>query len=99
MARVVAVGGIVVAAALAAVLMFGSQGGYRVAATFENAGQLVVGNQVHVGGTPVGSVKEIELTDDGQARVEMELDGDVVPLHEGTTAVIRAPSLSGIANR
>lgn len=99
MARVAAIGGIVAAAVLAAVLMFGSPGGYRVAATFENAGQLVVGNQVHVGGTPVGSVTGIELTDDGQARVEMELEGDLVPLHDGTTAVIRAQSLSGIANR
>ncbi len=99
LARIAALGGIAAAAALAAVLMFGSQGGYGVAATFANAGQLVVGNPVQVGGTPVGSVTAIELTDDGQARIEMEIDGDVVPLHEGTTAVIRATSLSGIANR
>lgn len=97
--RIAAVGGILAGVALAAALMFGAQDGYRVAATFQNAGQLVVGNEVQVGGTPVGAVTGIELTDSGQARVEMELDGDVVPLHEGTTAVIRAPSLSGIANR
>ena len=82
-----------------AALMFGSSGGYTVSAVFANAGQLVVGNPVQVAGTPVGSVTGIELTRDGQARVTMDVDSDVTPLHEGTTAVIRATSLSGIANR
>ncbi len=36
---------------------------------FENAGQLVWGDQVHIGGTSVGEVKAIELTDDGLAEV------------------------------
>ena len=72
---------------------------YVVSATFQTAGQLVKGNEVHVGGKPVGQITSIELTDDGQAEVEMELDSEFEPLHEGTTAVIRVGSLSGIAGR
>ena len=54
------------------------------------------GNQVQVGGHPIGTVDEIELTDDWQAEVTISVDEE---LHEGTTAVIRTTSLSGIANR
>ena len=71
---------------------------YTVYATFQNAGQLVNGNQVEVGGRPIGTISDIELTDDGRARVKMELD-DYTPLHVGTRATIRANSLSGIAGR
>ena len=79
--------------------MFGGDGGYRVTATFENAGQLVKGNQVRVGGRPVGTIEAIELNDQAQAEVEMTVEDDVAPLHSGTEATIRAASLSGIANR
>lgn len=98
-ARVVAIGAVIAVVLLVAVLMFG--GGdkpYTVSATFETGGQLVKGNQVEVGGRPIGTVKDIELTDNGQAKVTMELK-EFAPLHAGTTAVVRANSLSGIANR
>jgi phospholipid/cholesterol/gamma-HCH transport system substrate-binding protein len=78
--------------------MFGGSGAYNVHATFENAGQLVRGDQVLVGGRPIGSITKISLTDNGLARIDMKLD-EFTPLHDGTTATIRAPSLSGIANR
>jgi phospholipid/cholesterol/gamma-HCH transport system substrate-binding protein len=90
---------VVAAVALVALAMFGRGGSYRVTATFENAGQLVRGNQVRVGGGVVGQVTDIDLNDSSQAVVTMELKGDVAPLHAGTTATIRATSLSGIANR
>jgi phospholipid/cholesterol/gamma-HCH transport system substrate-binding protein len=80
-------------------LMFGRGGGYDVTATFENAGQLVKGNYVEVGGRPIGKVKSIELDPAGGARVKMSVGKGFDPLHEGTTAVIRVTSLSGIANR
>jgi phospholipid/cholesterol/gamma-HCH transport system substrate-binding protein len=86
------------AVAVVALVLFGTQGGYRVKAVFPNGGQLVKGDQVHVGGRVVGSITGIRVTDDGRAEVEMEID-EFDPLHEGTSAVIRAPSLSGIANR
>ena len=90
---------IVTAVVVVAVLLFRSGGGgYEVSATFQNAGQLVKGNQVEVGGRPIGTIDDIELTSDGRARVKMTLD-EFTPLHDGTTATIRANSLSGIANR
>ena len=89
LARIAAVVLVVAAIAVVAVLLFAGGGsGYTVYATFENAGQLVKGNQVQVGGRPIGTITEIELTDDGRARVEMKLD-DYAPLHEGTRATIR----------
>jgi phospholipid/cholesterol/gamma-HCH transport system substrate-binding protein len=88
------------AALAAALIMFGGGGSYRVSATFASAGQLVQGNDVKVGGVPVGKVAEIELTADGRARLELEIeDGELTPLHRGTTATVRSHSLSGIANR
>ena len=79
--------------------MFGDSGSYRVKAVFDNGGQLVKGNQVRVGGRPVGKIADIELDDRANAVVTLQVDDTVAPLHEGTTATIRASSLSGIANR
>lgn len=87
------------AIALVALVLFGGDDGYSVTARFENAGQLVPGNQVRLGGRPVGSVESIRLSDDGGADVQLSLDRDIAPLRIGTSAVIRATSLSGIANR
>ncbi|MEA2349152.1 MAG: phospholipid/cholesterol/gamma-HCH transport system substrate-binding protein [Thermoleophilaceae bacterium] len=98
LARWAAAIAVLAAVVLVGFLLFGGAGSYRVTAIFENAGQLVTGNDVTIGGRPVGSVKDIALTQDGQAKVEIELD-EQRPLHRGTTAVVRATSLSGIANR
>jgi phospholipid/cholesterol/gamma-HCH transport system substrate-binding protein len=98
-ARVIAVAALVAAVALAALALFGNGNSYKVRAVFDNAGQLVVGNEVRVGGQPIGSITEIELDDSAEAVVTMEVDEDFAPLHDGTTATIRATSLSGIANR
>ncbi len=92
---------IAVAAALAiavvglAVVLFGGSGGYKYDLLFQNAGQLVPENQVLIGGSPVGSVDSIELTENNLASVHVTVSQR---LHEGTTAVIRATSLSGVAN-
>ena len=66
---------------------------------FQNAGQLVKDDDVQVGGRRVGSVRDIKLTDNNQAEISIAVSRDFAPLHEGTTATIRATSLSGIANR
>ena len=79
--------------------MFGGSDGYKVKAVFQNAGQLVRGNPVQVGGGQVGSVSDIELDNNAQAVVTLKVNDDFAPLHRGTTATIRATSLSGIANR
>jgi phospholipid/cholesterol/gamma-HCH transport system substrate-binding protein len=98
LARIAAVVAVVAAVALLAFLLFGGGGAYEAKAVFQNAGQLVKGNQVLVGGQPMGTVTDIRLTDEGHAQITMELK-EFHPLHEGTTATIRASSLSGIANR
>ena len=74
-------------------------GDYIVKARFQNAAQLVKGNLVQTGGAPIGTVKTIDLTDDGQAEVTMKLQDDYAPLRRGTLATIRQASLSGVANR
>ena len=78
------------------VLLFGGDDGYSYRLEFETGGQLVPGNDVAIAGQPIGSVDSITLTDDAQAEVKITVDR---PLHEGTTAIVRATSLSGIANR
>ncbi|MFL5908044.1 MAG: MlaD family protein, partial [Solirubrobacterales bacterium] len=81
-------------------LVLGGGSAYTVTAEFENASQLVTGNNVNVAGAPVGSIKKISLSDSGQALVEMEIsDSAYTPLPEGTHAMVRSQSLSGIANR
>src|SRR5947199_4022896 len=98
LARVAAVAVVVAAVVIVAVLLFTGGSDYTVKVQFQNAGQLVKGNQVEVGGRAIGSVTDITLTNDGLAQIEIRLD-DLKPLHQGTTAVIRSASLSGIANR
>lgn len=98
-ARFAALAAAIAVLAMLVLLLFVDDGGYRVSATFEDGGGLVEGNQVKVGGRTVGSVEDISLDSSAHAVVELEVDGDLTPLHEGTTATVRAPSLSGIANR
>jgi phospholipid/cholesterol/gamma-HCH transport system substrate-binding protein len=98
-ARVIAVAALVAAVALAALAMFGNGASYTVHAVFENAGQLVKGNEVRVGGQPIGTITDIQLDDSANAVVTMKIEDALAPLHEGTSATIRATSLSGIANR
>src|SRR6201996_9362416 len=98
--RIAAASAVVVAIVVIAILLFaGGGGGYTVKACFLNASQLVKGNLVEVGGTKAGSVKDIDITDDGQAVVTLKIDDEYAPLKRGTKATIRQQSLSGIANR
>lgn len=93
--RLLAVGALVAVALLVTVLLLGGGNGHHYKLLFQTGGQLVTGNQVLIGGAPAGSVDAIGLTHDNQAEVSITLDQ---ALHEGTTAVIRATSLSGVAN-
>jgi phospholipid/cholesterol/gamma-HCH transport system substrate-binding protein len=98
-ARVAAVAALAVAIVALGVLLLGGGGGTQYRLRFQNAGQLVKGDDVQVGGRRIGSVRKIELTDNNQAEITVRVQKPYAPLHEGTTAVIRATSLSGIANR
>ena len=97
--RAAAVGALLVAVAVVAWLLLRGDGGTTYKLRFENAGQLVRDDDVQIGGRRVGSVRAIKLTDDNEAEITITVQGGYAPLHEGTTAVIRATSLSGIANR
>jgi phospholipid/cholesterol/gamma-HCH transport system substrate-binding protein len=90
---VIAVLAIAVIGLLVVIFSGGSEHKYNL--LFQNASQLVPDNQVLIGGQPVGSVESIELTDDNLARVVVSVSQE---LHQGTTATIRATSLSGVAN-
>ncbi|MGH2947273.1 MAG: MlaD family protein [Solirubrobacteraceae bacterium] len=99
-ARAAATGALALVVALAVwLLLFRGDGGTEYTLLFENAGQLVTDDDVQVGGRRVGSVQAIELTDDNQAAVKVTVQEPYAPLREGTRAVIRLTSLSGIANR
>lgn len=98
--RVVAVAA--VAIVIVAVVVVVLQGGrsYQVHAIFENASQIVSGDEVEVAGNGIGTVSNISLTPDGQADLTLNITNSTYqPLHEGTLATVRAVSLTGIANR
>jgi phospholipid/cholesterol/gamma-HCH transport system substrate-binding protein len=97
--RIAALGAVLAAAALVAILLFRGADGYEVKARFLNAGQLVKGNPVQKGGVPIGSVGGIAIAPNGQAEITLEIEGEHAPLRRGTQAAIRQFSQSGIANR
>ena len=88
-----------VAVVLVGIVLLGGSSNPTYVMTFETAGQLVKDNDVQVGGRRVGKVSNIELTTNNQANVTVEVEEPYAPLHEGTTAIMRATSLSGVANR
>jgi phospholipid/cholesterol/gamma-HCH transport system substrate-binding protein len=70
-ARGLALAALLVAAVLVGVLLLGGDGGSTYQVRFENAGQLVKDDDVQVGGRRIGSIKQIKLTDDNQADIEI----------------------------
>ena len=98
--RIVAVVAVIAAIAAVAFVLLSRSAPYTVTARFENASQIVKGNLVQVAGSPVGTVKQIRLADNGEAVLKLQIDDDrYSPLRQGTRAIVRQASLSGIANR
>jgi len=89
------------AALLAVALATGScalpgniKGSREVTAVFDDVGDLVVGHSVQVADVRIGSITDIELTEDHDARVTMSLkDGVFVPAE--SLALLRTTSLLG----
>lgn len=98
-ARGAVLGALLAVVAVALILVLGNGGSSEYKLIFQNAGQLVKGDDVQIGGRRIGGVKDILLTDDNQAEVVVSVEAPYAPLHEGTTATIRLTSLSGVANR
>lgn len=95
MLRVVTLGALVVAIVFVASLIFGGSSGYKYKFDFQSASGMVPGNHVMVGGSPIGKVTSVELTENNRVQMEVEIDRE---LHEGTAAVIRKSSLSSLHN-
>lgn len=88
------------AIALVGALMFSTNAStYTIQARFLNAGQLVKGNFVEIGGTKAGEVTGFRITPDGEAEVDLEIHEEYAPLRVGTRAIIRTGSLTSTSNR
>jgi phospholipid/cholesterol/gamma-HCH transport system substrate-binding protein len=97
--RIIAVGALL-AAVIAVVILVSGGAPYRIDARFVDAGQLVKGGLVEVGGRSVGSIEAIKISDNGLADVELKISDDTItPLRRGTLARIRTVGLTGVANR
>jgi phospholipid/cholesterol/gamma-HCH transport system substrate-binding protein len=94
--RLAGIAALIAGIVLVVLVVFGGDDGHKYKLIFQTGGQLVPGNQVLVGGQPIGTIDDIALTDDAHAEVQITVDQQ---LHDGTTALVRASSLSGIANR
>ena len=98
--RMAAVAAVALAIVVVAVIVLGGGSSYQVRAVFQDASQIVKGDQVEVAGNTVGTVSNIALTRSGQAQLTLNIgDSAYTPLHQGTEATVRLASLSGIANR
>jgi phospholipid/cholesterol/gamma-HCH transport system substrate-binding protein len=100
-ARVAAGLALIGAIVLVALIAFGGNGNgsYKVTAQMLNAGQLVRGDQVRLGGNQIGVVSDIGLTKTGLAAVEMDLEDTGERLRRGSTVTVRLTSLVGSTNR
>ncbi|HWX44330.1 MAG TPA: MlaD family protein [Solirubrobacteraceae bacterium] len=99
--RWVVVGALALVVAIIAYLAFSSGGGASYSFELENDSQLVLGDQVQVGGVPVGSITGITVTSAPtyRALITIHVDSSLVPLHAGTTVQVRVPSLTTVAGR
>jgi phospholipid/cholesterol/gamma-HCH transport system substrate-binding protein len=98
-ARAAAVGSLVVAIIAVGVLMFGGGDGTEYTVRMQTANQLVKGNEVKVGGLPVGEVTDIKLSKDNQADIKVTINDDFAPLRRGSSITVRQESLPSVANR
>jgi virulence factor Mce-like protein len=86
------------AAAAAGVTVFQRSRPYEVTAYVVSAAQVVAGNDVVIGGVPVGHVSAVGLAPDGGpagAQITMQLDQKFAPLHRGTHVTLRPKGLLG----
>lgn len=98
LSRFAALALLALAAVIVALLLTGGSS-YHYSLVFTNSGQLVKGDLVRIGGTPAGKVTGLGLTPDGRADVHVSIKKSYGPLRKGTTAVIRAQGLVGVASR
>jgi phospholipid/cholesterol/gamma-HCH transport system substrate-binding protein len=100
LSRLVALAAIAIAVIAIVLILVTGGSNYTLHAEFTDAGQLVNGDLVTVGGHPVGSVSGMSLTRNGLADVTLSVsDQSIAPLRQGTVAQIGQLSLTGESNR
>jgi phospholipid/cholesterol/gamma-HCH transport system substrate-binding protein len=98
--RTVALGALAAAVAVVLITLKAGGGPYTLKITFADAGQMIEGADVEIGGRVIGTVKQLKLTPDWRAQATVELNGaGSYPVRQGTTAQIRAVGQSGVTNR
>jgi ABC-type transporter Mla subunit MlaD len=93
MRRLLAIVVLLAGAAAAIAANGGGESKYRVDAIFDNASSLIPGNVVKIAGAPAGEVKDIRLTPERRARVEIEIDPEYGPFRSDARCVIAPESL------
>ena len=94
----VAVAAVLLVAALVALVLVtrGEDEAYRVRAIFDNAGFIIPGEDVKVAGVKVGSVDDVEVTDDYKAAIVLRIDHEgYQDFREDAECQVRPQSLIG----
>ena len=68
---------------------------YRLDAIFDNASQVVKGQDVKIAGAPVGYVEAVELTEDHRARLKLRIDKRFAPFRTDAACTIQPQSIIG----
>jgi phospholipid/cholesterol/gamma-HCH transport system substrate-binding protein len=83
----------------ALVLLLRGEPAHEYRLVFQNSSQVVQGGTVRIGGTQVGTIRSIDLTDDDRAEVRISVSGDFAPLRRGASATVRSQGTAGVASR
>jgi virulence factor Mce-like protein len=68
-------------------------GDYRVDVIFDDSQGLIPGQNVQIAGAKVGTIKDVVLTPDYKARIQMKVDGEFGPFKKDARCTIRPQGL------
>ncbi|MPY99130.1 MAG: MCE family protein [Actinophytocola sp.] len=66
-----------------------SRAGYQVDVMLPDVDNLVFQSDIRMAGVPIGKVEDVKTGGGDKARVTLELDEQVAPLHQGATVTVR----------